>query len=329
MVEEQHMSFSVGKVPLTGWNSVNDVTKEGSDVFQAPQYASMSRVGPFLYMAGTICEQVFPHRRSSNVIALLDVVLEEWRWIPYDGSFAQGAGMFLFEDSLYSLGPMDWMRDATGNISRFDLALEEWSYCHTLGEGPGPRAYFSGHFIEPLRRFVVFGGLGTADMNDVHLLDIPEWSWCKAKAKGAAPQGRFQHGSCIYKGIIYIYGGWTEGARCNDELYLLEVGKGKSVRWSSPQTNAMGFGTRSSFAFIPLGRVLLLCGGFSNMGAENLSFYDPDIREFKDVELGDELLSHFGSGSCAISIEDGGAIALFGGLSHLRSYTRISTERVV
>ena len=309
------LKISVKIVSNEHRNSIADRTRLGLRTTTYMQYCAAVRVGPFMYVAGIIGKQYRANEMTTSMMGVLDIEQRVWQWIRYVGSFEQGSGMFLYKDSLYSLGKRDHTGAESGKLSRFDLALNEWSYCHTKGPGPGSISYFSGHFLEPLSRYVVFGGYGNRLANGVYLLDIPEFLWSEALIKGTPPMGRFQHGSCVHKGVIYIYGGWHNGSRCDDGLFLLKVGRGRTATWSSPRTNAAAFGGRSSFVFTSVGRILLLSGGYWQHGLAGLACYDPDLKEFKTVNLSTDLREAIGSGACGVHVDNGQSIAILGGRS--------------
>ena len=313
------LSLSVEKVPLTGWEELNKIQQPGANTYA--KYSNAILVGGFIFIGGHVA-----HFQKTSVLPVLDVRQETWRFIPCEGAFGQDAGLFLYDDSFYSLGSRDYRKVRSGKVSRFDLAENEWSICHTTGEGPGSRSFFVGHFLESFNRYVVFGGDRNSRKNGAFLLDMPLCRWLKASAKGSPPQGRVKAGSCVYKGVIYIFGGLTNGVRVNDGLHLLTVGRGKSVTWSTPRTNAIGFGPRSSFTFFPFGGVLLMCGGFPGLNTRKISSYDPDRQDFRDVEIEPKLLRLFGFGACHSPIDNGASAALFFGLNDGSYYIRISVH---
>ena len=321
------LSFSVERVPLKGWSSLSLAVRRGVGSVTMPQHSASARVGAFLYIGGHYGLQHDENRKACSVLGVLNLQLRMWEWIPFNGYFGQGSKMFLLEDSLFCFGPRDFRSQRSGSLSRFDLALKEWSLYETVGEKPGTRSYFSGDFLETLNRYVVFGGYGRSNQNEVYILDMPTRRWFKAVARGTPPSGRFQHGSCVHKGVVYMFGGWGNGARHRDELYLLKVGRGQTVSWSSPRTNALEFGPRSSFAFISFGRVLLLCGGFNDAGFAGLAFYDPDLGEFNEADMGPVANHSLGSGAVATHFTDGRSIAVLGGLSKVDHFMRISIEQ--
>ena len=310
--QDSSVSISVEQIATTQTSSILESAKSGLHIATYLQYSTAARVGPYIYMGGVIGQQRNANAEHSSMMAVLNIKLMAWHWIPYKGSSSAGSCTFLYEDGLFSLGPNDYMRKNSGKLSRFDLSLNEWSYCHTVGDGPGPRAYFSGHLLEKFNRsrFIVFGGV---ERSTVSLLEIPEFRWVEATASGTPAPGRFQHGSCLHEGVIYIYGGYRGGQRIRDDLYLLEVGSGRKVRWSSPRTNAAAFGVRSSFLFISAGRILLMCGGYTNTGDAGLAYYDPDLQEFNRVRENPQMLRLLGYGACGCPIENGRTFAILGG----------------
>ena len=309
MSQGSRVSISLKTFALKEAKTIDELARKGSEIRRYDDYSAAVRVGPYIYISGLRGRQQDTKGQYTSMVGVLHVGLKTWRWILCEGYSEQGTSMFLYGDSLIRLGRTDLLGVKNGNLSRFDLSLNEWSYCHTVGEGPGPRLYFSGHVLEHLKHYVVFGGYPNQNDSSVFILGMPEFRWSKAVSKGTPPKGRCQQGSCVYRGVIYIYGGKHHGIRCHD-LYLLKVGSGRTVTWSSPRTNAADFGGRSSFLLIPCGRILLLCGGYDNNGRTRLSYYDPESREFTKVDIEPHLIGCLGCGTYGAYIENGHSVAI-------------------
>ena len=291
----------------------------------ATRYCAVAQVGHRIYVTGKIGVQRLGDTTFA-VIAVLDIVRSEWTWIRRRGPGYQEGCIFLLADGLYWFGPGDWQNSRSGDMSRFDLATEEWAFCHSTGQMPEHRRCFSGHFMEERWQFILFGGqkLNYTAQNDVYLMDLPQCHWVKPTVKGRAPTERWQHGSCVYNGVFYCYGGWSPGGRSREGLFLLHfVGK-HSVVWSNPQTNAETVGPLSSFALVPWRGSLYLCGGVNYEGDQKITQYDVEKRTFSALEaaVGNDL--SLGFGTVGISIDGGRAVALFGGQNDVQAYLRLT-----
>ena len=285
-----------------------------------PRYSVTERVGHFIYVVG----RLGLHRKDEKrwaVVGILDIRKSSWTWLPREGPGYQEGCMCMFGDALYWFGPGDWQHRPTGDVSRFDLVLHEWSHCCSIGDRPDNRKSATAHLLEEREQFLLFGGqtVQGSMRSDLHLFHIPSRKWQRPDVKGRPPAKRWQHGSCVDRGVFYCYGGWGQTGRCVDGLYCMEF-KGNTAIWSQPQTNHTMVGPLSSFKFMPFNGVLLLCGGLPR-GEAKVTQYDPRKREFKEVSLTmGRNVTKLGYGIGAVEIDAGRSIALFGGSNTLNRY---------
>ena len=279
------------------------------------RYSCAERVGRYVYVLGHLCATSEAGERWS-VVAVLDFPRKTWRWIFCPGGVFQGSAVFLYEDALYMFGIRDWRGDSSRELSKFDLIFERWSYAYSTGEKPMNRSYFSGHFLEREKRFLVFGGTSDGIRNDVHLLQFPEHKWLPLVIKGRPPDGRWQHGSCVHNGVFYCYGGWGYASRYNDGLHVLRFSRGGVATWSTAGTNADSFTPVSSFSLVPFANKLFLCGGYGRVTLHQLSVYDPATDMFSELgqKPGDDKL---GFGTSVATVETDRALWIFGGHAQL------------
>ena len=260
------------------------------------------------------------------VVGVLDIRRNKWMGIPYDGSLIEVPRMFLYDDGLYVCSQKDWNGVRSDRVSRLDMIEEEWSYCITSGNSPGNRAYFTGDYLEKHRRFVVFGGNGPN--NDIHVLIMPQCRWVVPGVKGKPPAGRHSHGSCVYRDVIYYYGGWSQSERTNDGVFLLTFNSGGvTATWSLARSSAGSFFALSSFELFPFKGKLLLCGGRQNGATHALTMYDPETEQFEDAGLdlsGLERRKNLGAGLRAFTIIDGHSFGLLGGQMSLDHYDSLT-----
>lgn len=276
------------------------------------RYSSVALVGRYLYVVGKLCKLQM-QGETYAVVAVLDTLANSWRWIPGKGPGFQHSCVFLYKDALYWFGKEEWLPIASTNVSRFDLALEQWEVWDTSGGGPSHRSCFSGHFIEHIQKFVVFGGYITHrnKANDVHLLDMESRRWIEPVVKGRRPEARWKHASCVHKGVVYCYGGWgVGGVAPRDGLFMLHFNLGNSVTWSNPKTNHAHLAMIDSCAFIPFGDVLLICGGYAFTRDHWVTEYNPTRNQFRKVRCSREHI--IGSGAVGVSLDRGRKIILIG-----------------
>ena len=279
------------------------------------RYSCAERVGRYVYVFGHLCSS-YKDGKKWSVVAVLDIPMKTWRWIFCPSAGVQGSAVFLYEDALYMFGHQDWRGKTSRELSKFDLILEKWSYSYSTGEKPSNRSYFSGHFLEREKRFLVFGGTSAGIRNDVHLLQLPEHKWLPLVIKGRPPDARWQHGSCVHNGVFYCYGGWGPTSRYSDGLHILRFSRGGIATWSNAGTNADSFTPLSSFALVPFGNKLFFCGGYGRDTLHQLSVYDPTTDTFSQLgqKPGDRKL---GFGTRVVTVETDRSLLIFGGHAQL------------
>lgn len=321
-------SYTLKSVTLNDTEPINAaaIRRGHHGLSTQPRYSAVEQVGHYFYAYGSLSYRIGPSSRWA-VIAVLDFPQKMWRWIYCPGCGLQGSKVFLYNDALYMFGARDWQGKVSREMSKFDLMEESWSYALSSGEKPVNRSYFSGHFMEYRNQFMIFGGTADKLINEVNLLQMPECRWIKPVVKGNPPAGRWQHGSCIYKGVFYCYGGWGRRSRLDDGLYLLHFGHTDIVTWSKPKTMPEDFTPMSSFAFVPFGDVLLMCGGYSGTYLHYLSVFDLATGEFSHVE-GEADNPELGFGAAVLPIHNGRALFILGGTAHFSSYIELSSEGV-
>ena len=311
---ELHTVQPAQPVPL---NTVG--SSEGSDFTWYRNFLSAVEVGGRVYVSGGMrvykVGDVF-----MSVLGVLDVKRNEWTWLPLEGPRENGCRKFLYGDSLYHFGKADWKNKKSGDVSRFDLNLQEWSYCNSTGTRPGHRGSFSGHFIEERSQFLVCGGWKADEgcQNDVYLLNMPQCHWNKPQVKGTPPPHVGNHGSCIRQGVFYCYGGMVK-VKSKLEMFMLHFGK-NVVTWSNIRTNKIDHGPASSFSMLPFRNLILLCGACCD--TNQVVLYDPAVGEFFEVALKAKVT--IGSGSATVPFNGGEEFLIFGLGSNLKNYVRLS-----
>ena len=275
-------------------------------------------VGGRIYVTGRLLK-FEQNGKTMSVVAVLDIAKHRWRWVPLEGPGSAGSRMFLYEDSIFLFGLVNWRNVRSNSLSRLDLQLEEWSTYPCAGKHPSPRSFFSGHFIEERGQFLLFGGKRLRlFLNDLALLDMSQRSWIKPRMKGRPPSPRYDQGSCVHKGVFYLYGGVTARGMAARELFILEFASRNKVTWSCPKTNAATtVGTLCAFTMSSFGNVLLLCGGVRGYGANKIAQYDPDTERFSTFDV--KGAKQIGSSHWASSVNHGRTLVL-GSRGPIRKY---------
>ena len=315
MAHVSNLRLSVDVVPITTLKDTLDYCN--------PRHCSVQRVGGFLYVMGAIRNGRVGNRLP--VVGVLDIIRKQWRWIEYEGLMMEQPRTFVFGDGLYTYCASDWSGNRKGKLSRFDLALEEWSNCVTTGIWPGGRRGCTGDYVEKWQRFVVHGGhYGPIYHNTVLMLKMPECRWIKPEVKGKRPEGRFQHGSCVHQGRIYYLGGLTYYSFCSDGMFILELSEKDEVIWSSIRSRAIMDLKLNSPLILSLDGKVLICGGYSEDQYHDFTLFDPTTQTVEQVELPQESRDLVGYGGASFNIEEGRSFGVFGGKEDLYSFVLVT-----
>jgi leucine-zipper-like transcriptional regulator 1 len=96
-------------------------------------------------------------------------------------------------------------------------------------EGPPPEAR-ANHCSAVLgRKLFIFGGWnGQQRLNDVHVLDSDTMTWTQLAPRGVAPPPRAGMTLTRIGDRLYLYGGSGHGAKCFDDLQILDL---KEMCW--------------------------------------------------------------------------------------------------
>ena len=285
----------------------------------------VNRVGKFLYVTGGLGELNL-ELPTTPTVGVLDIYRKEWRWIEYAGSLLSEPKLFLYNDGVFAFCRGDWSDNWSGKVSRFDLCLEAWSYCHVQGLGPGYREGCTGDYLEEQKRFVVFAGknIDGEELNDVHVLAMPGCRWVEPKVKGRSPGVRYRHSSCVYDGVLYYFGGVVQNMFCWDGMFVLRMEQGDVVTWSSIQATENRFHAHSA-AMIAFNGKILLCGG-AYVNKSKCIVYDPREEEFEKAGISSTDLQRFERGGSAFLIEKGKSFGVFGGGGRINRYTHVERK---
>lgn len=293
------------------------------------RYSQSALVGHKLYVTGSICSY---RKRGTpySTVAILDIPRKHWNWVHCEGPGNNDGTAWLQEEMIFVAAVGDKSEGKLA-LHAFDVVLEEWLRLGSEGPSPEERRCFSGHLVEELGSFLLFGGQARRTgqpLNDVWMYSTEQHHWMAPLVKGSPPAPRWQHGSCMYNGIFYCYGGWRIGGRHNDGLYLLHMqGKhGTMMSWSKPQISGVPLGKLSSFAIVPVRGMLLFCGGRSDGGDHLVTRLDPVSGIFSALKLNIIDNAWAGFGVTAHCTENGDAVLLYGGTHVISSYARLSSR---
>lgn len=100
-----------------------------------------------------------------------------------------------------------------------------WSLVETTGKRPLPRYEHTASNIG--KYLIVFAGRNdkflTPEMNDLHVLNIVDWSWVEVSLFGDVPSARFAAASTVLGNRIIVFGGRKLSGFVNMELFELET----------------------------------------------------------------------------------------------------------
>ena len=210
-------------------------------------------------------------------------------------------------------------------LFRLDLVSKEFEPIPHRGVTPGCRYYATTVYFEKRQQVVVFGGQEISEgvrenSNDIFVLNMPEKVWSRPKIKGRKPSPRYEHAACIYREVMYLYGGLLNDGCQDHGMYLLHLASRNSARWSQPETNANNFGRFYSFSMLPIGEMLLLCGGKTWVPRSGRSggiyCFDTTANRFKTAESNKTCIAtskDIDNAHTAVSWDSGKAVLFLGG----------------
>ena len=77
------------------------------------------------------------------------------------------------------------------------------------------------------------------------------------------PGGRYNHGSVLYKGSLYIYGGYSEDARCLNDLWALNL---ETMEWQELASRSQISTPKISSLCQVIEDTIVIAGGMNGQG---------------------------------------------------------------
>jgi uncharacterized protein (TIGR03437 family) len=132
---------------------------------------------------------------------------------------AAGDRMFLYGGCASGFGPCP-----LADLWAFDLAANRWTE-RTVQPGPPARDHYGMGFDSIHGRLVVFGGNGSALLNDTWEYNPRSGAWRQPAVAGDSPSPRQRHETAVAsdRGTIYFFGGLTAAGATN-ELWMVGPG---------------------------------------------------------------------------------------------------------
>uniref|UniRef100_A0A131Y4P2 Kelch domain-containing protein 3 n=1 Tax=Ixodes ricinus TaxID=34613 RepID=A0A131Y4P2_IXORI len=179
------------------------------------------------------------------------------------------------------------------DVHVLDLDTMHWQYAPTWGVPPQWRDFHSATAIGS--RMYVWGGRGDSQgpyhsqsevyCNRMAFLDTPSSCWVQPQTSGEAPEGRRSHSSFVYKGELYVFGGYNGLLLTHfGDMYKYDP---ESSVWSRVKVLGEGPCPRRRQCCCMVGDRLFLFGGTSpipNQGSvrERLQEFDMNDQALMD-----------------------------------------------
>lgn len=159
-------------------------------------------------------------KHLNNILLLLIIADLKWTLIRATGCIPgarDGHSACVIGNRMYVFGGFEEQADRFSNdVYALDLWTFKWEYVCTQGVPPSHRDFHSACAI--YNRMYIFGGRGDMDnpyhssrdtyCNRLTYLDTETSRWHFARALGDVPTGRRSHSSFVYRGEMYIFGGY-------------------------------------------------------------------------------------------------------------------------
>ncbi|KAI6683248.1 hypothetical protein NL676_029161 [Syzygium grande] len=204
--------------------------------------------GRFLYVFGGFGKD----NCQTNQVHVFDTVEQTWSQptikgtppVPRDGHSCTKVG-----DNLFVFGGTDGM-NPLGDLHILDTSSHTWISPITRGEEPEARQGHSAALVG--KRLFIFGGYGKSPddddevyYNDLFILNTDTLMWKELNTTGEMPRPRAGCLTVTFGKIQFVFGGYTEDQKLNDDLYMLDV---ESAIWSKVTTAGDGPSPRFSMA---------------------------------------------------------------------------------
>lgn len=236
-------------------------------------------------------------------------------YIPNNYSF--GVTCIVFEKILYSFGG-NFGGNCKSEILTYDLEKEEeWKKVTASNHA---RFYCSTSVLYGSKVFL-FGGKIAFDGNDDYLeynvcnllqiVDLKTLNWDIKYPQEDTPSGRFVHTSFLWKGKMFVYGGFNGDTQFEDmHSYDLELMKWKEIKYIGKDIPSK---RRSTSSIVAHDKAYIF-GGFDGVNFLNdLWSFDLYKNEWKLIELNEKIVERRFHSS--VVIPDYNRFYIFGGFS--------------
>ena len=206
----------LGKCSCFQWNECS-ATIPPSFSFHRVTHHKAFVFGHKIYIVGGNSD-LWHTREAENVdvrwLPVLDTVVCQWEAIPIPSEVGtrEHHEAFAINDKVYFFGGQDNTMEITCQQWCLDVVDRSCIPKKVHGTNPFPLSASAGAFVERLKLFVLFGGIGADNSvsNRVLCLNAGSMEWYEPAVSGAKPAGRKGASACVVDKTIYVYGG--EGA---------------------------------------------------------------------------------------------------------------------
>jgi len=179
----------------------------------------------------------------------------------------------VYKQCMYIFGGHDpepgsnYISDVKNELYEFNLETRLWRHIEGINF-PLRTEHASILYNGKMYVFGGYSGLGEY-RNDVVVCHLERgFEWEVIVSKGDAPQPRSAHSACIYKGKVYIFGGW-DGRYSNNHFYQFNIEK---CTWKKVRLSLHNSGNipepRRSHGCVQAGTSMYIFGGFD--GGKNV-----------------------------------------------------------
>ncbi|XP_064484621.1 kelch domain-containing protein 3-like isoform X2 [Ornithodoros turicata] len=232
---------------------------------------------------------------ACNILYRFDTSTSLWSRPKVTGSIPgarDGHSACVMGNHMYVFGGYEEQADRfSQEVHVLDFETMHWQYVYTRGLPPQWRDFHSATALG--HRMYVWGGRGDSQgpfhsqrevyCNRIAYLDTPTSTWVHPPTYGDIPRGRRSHSAFVYKGELYIFGGYNGLRLCHfGDMYKYDA---ETSVWTKVNTLRDGPCARRRQCCCIVGDKLYLFGGTSPLPvqpAQRLQDFEPPDQTLMD-----------------------------------------------
>ena len=227
-------------------------------------------------------------RRVQSSLFSLDIVSKKWARVefpkrlagPMLGPFSLFAhSASLIDERIYFVGGLLGMSNQlrSDQVLTYDLVLEEFGIVKTFGEEKrGGVANHSAHYLQDTGEILLVAGESNTGGFHKHLLfalNARNMTWRKVFWKGTAPSERGNHGSCLVRKKLYVFGGFGPKWTVLADMHVLDLNY-QVPTFSQLNLTLKPCGRFGTFMFHYRGQVYMFGGKTAFTGDMDIRLHD-------------------------------------------------------